>query len=205
VIAAVIGIGIAKGGRNIRFSILGLVSWGWVSTPVIAAVTSFVLLFFVQNVFSQTVFSPVQHELSPPVAAKLTDRGLFEETLAELAGQPFQSPVAFRDAVAPRLSSEKTLSDILELSRVEPLEVDLARIDALTETDWLAEKQRAALALLQGRRFRYAWQLDDALSELSDQWRAKPATIQNKRFNSDLRASLERLHRVFATELQTPR
>jgi PiT family inorganic phosphate transporter len=198
-IAAVMGVGIAKGGRNIRFSILGLVSWGWVSTPVIAAATSFVLLFFVQNVFSQAVFSPVHHEISPPVAAKLTERGLFEATLVDLVGQRFESPVECRDAVAPRLSSEKTLSDILELSRVQRLEVDLASIDALTGADWLTKGQRAALARLQGRRFRYAWQLDDALAKLSAQWRAKPATIQNKRFNGDLRARLERLHRAFAT------
>ena len=45
--AAVIGIAIAKGGRNIRFNILGQVVWGWISTPVAAAVLSFVLLFFV--------------------------------------------------------------------------------------------------------------------------------------------------------------
>jgi PiT family inorganic phosphate transporter len=57
VIGAIIGIGLAKGGRNIRFGILGQVFWGWVSTPVIAGLLSFVLLFFVQNVFSQRVFS----------------------------------------------------------------------------------------------------------------------------------------------------
>jgi len=73
VIGAVIGIGVARGGRNIQLGILGQVFWGWVSTPVISAVISFVLLFFVQNVFSQKVFSPAQRELSPAVAAELDD------------------------------------------------------------------------------------------------------------------------------------
>jgi PiT family inorganic phosphate transporter len=205
IIAAVVGIGIAKGGRNIQIGILGQVFWGWFSTPVISAAMSFVLLFFVQNVFSQKVFAPVRHELSPVVAAKLMDRGLFEESLAELVGQRFESAVAFRDAVAPRLSSEEALSDILELSQVRPFEVDLASIDWLLEGDWLSEKQRAALARLEGRRFRYAWQLGDALGALSGEWRAKPASTRNKVFNRELRAKLERLHRSFATEPQADR
>jgi PiT family inorganic phosphate transporter len=205
VIAAVIGIGLAKGGRNIRLSVLGHVFWGWVSTPVIAAMLSFVLLFFVQNVFSQRVFSPVLHELSPAVAEKLADQGLFEEPLADLVGQRFDSAVAFRDALEPLLSSEEALSASLELSSVRPLQVDMARIDALLRKGWLAEKQRAALARLQGQHFQHTWQLDDALAALSDQWRPKPATIGNKPFNKDLSARLEQLHRSFATELPAAR
>jgi PiT family inorganic phosphate transporter len=73
VIGAVIGIGVARGGRNIQLGVLGHVFWGWVSTPIVSAVISFVLLFFVQNVFSQKVFSPAQRELSPAVAAELDD------------------------------------------------------------------------------------------------------------------------------------
>jgi PiT family inorganic phosphate transporter len=205
VIAAVIGIAIAKGGRNLQFSILGQVVWGWVTTPVIGAILSFVLLFFVQNVFSQKVFSPVLHEISPAVAAKLTERGLFEQPLGDLIDQRFHSGVAFRDAVEPLLSSEESLSAVLELSRVEPLQVDLARIDALLRRGWLTETQSAALAPLQGQRFLYTWQLDDALAKHCDQWRPKPAEIQNKPFNKDLRAKLEQLHRSFAVELPAAR
>jgi PiT family inorganic phosphate transporter len=205
VIAAVIGIAIAKGGRNIQFSILRQVAWGWVSTPVVAAILSFVLLFFMQNVFSQKVFSPVLYEVSPAVAAKLRDQRLFEQPLADLIDQRFRSAVAFRDAAEPLLSSKQSLSAILELSRVQPLQVDLARIDALLRGGWLTETRNAALARLQGRRFRYTWQFDDALAKHCDEWRPKPATIQNKPFNKDLRARLEQLHRSFAVELPAAR
>ena len=203
VIAGVIGIGIAKGGRNIRLGVMGHVFWGWVSTPVVAAVSSFVLLFFVQNVFAQKVFSPVLYEISPAVVEKLADRGLSEKPLADLVGRRFESGVAFRDAVEPLLSSQKSLGAVLELSRVQPLQVDLARIDTLLRHGWLSQEQGAALGRLQGRRFRYPWQLDDALAALSDRWRPKPATVQNKLFNKDLRAKLDQLHRSFASELPT--
>ena len=201
VIGAIIGIGLAKGGRNIRLGVLGNVFWGWVSTPIVTAILSFVLLFFVQNVFSQKVFSPVLYELSPAVAAKLEDEGLFEKPLADLVGQRFESGVAFRDAVEPLLSSEESVGAILEISRVLPLQVDLARIHMLLRRGWLADERATALGRLQGQRFRHTWQLDDALAALSEQWRPKPATIQNKPFNKDLRARLEPLHRSFAVDL----
>jgi PiT family inorganic phosphate transporter len=58
IIGAVIGLGIAKGGRNIQVRTLGQVVLGWIATPLIAGLLGFVLLFFVQNVFSQEVYSP---------------------------------------------------------------------------------------------------------------------------------------------------
>ena len=58
VIGAVIGIGIAKGGKNIRWGTLGKISAGWVATPLIAALICFVSLFFLENVFNHKVFIP---------------------------------------------------------------------------------------------------------------------------------------------------
>lgn len=56
IVGGVIGIGLAKGGRNINLSILGKISLGWIATPVIAALISYFALFIVQNVFGQVVF-----------------------------------------------------------------------------------------------------------------------------------------------------
>ncbi len=55
IIGAIIGVGIIKGGRGINYRILGKISLGWILTPVMACVTTFVALFFVQNVFEQPV------------------------------------------------------------------------------------------------------------------------------------------------------
>ena len=56
-----IGISLLKGGRGIRWRVLGGIGAGWVAAPVIAAVVCFVGLFFLQNVFDQQVFRPVDH------------------------------------------------------------------------------------------------------------------------------------------------
>ncbi len=57
VVGAILGIGIAKSGKNINFGMLGKISFGWLITPVMAGVVSYVLLFFMQNVFMQKVYS----------------------------------------------------------------------------------------------------------------------------------------------------
>jgi len=56
IVGGVIGVGLARGGRNLNLKVLGRISIGWVATPAIAAVVSFVSLFIVQNVFGQIVF-----------------------------------------------------------------------------------------------------------------------------------------------------
>jgi len=55
VVGAIIGIGIAKGDRNINFKKLRKISFGWLLTPTISMLLSFISLFFMQNVFMQNV------------------------------------------------------------------------------------------------------------------------------------------------------
>ena len=58
VIGAVIGIGLVKGGRGIKWSILGKIAISWVATPIISALICYISLFFLENVFTQTVYVP---------------------------------------------------------------------------------------------------------------------------------------------------
>lgn len=56
VIGAVMGIGIAKGGHDLNWGILGRIAIGWITTPITAAAVCYVSLFFLQNVFGQIVY-----------------------------------------------------------------------------------------------------------------------------------------------------
>ena len=58
VIGAVMGIGIAKGGKELNWNLLLKTAMGWVATPIIAALICYVSLFFLQNVFGQQVYLP---------------------------------------------------------------------------------------------------------------------------------------------------
>jgi inorganic phosphate transporter, PiT family len=63
VIGAVVGVGVAKRGSTLNFRVLGKIAAGWIIAPVAALVMTFVMLFFVQNVFEQRVRAYVpQHE-----------------------------------------------------------------------------------------------------------------------------------------------
>jgi len=55
VVGAVLGIALLKGGRGIRWRVVGGIGAGWLVTPVIAGVVCFIGLFFLQNVFDQKV------------------------------------------------------------------------------------------------------------------------------------------------------
>jgi len=55
VIGSIIGIGLYKGGKEIKYNILGSISLGWLATPIVAGVMAFLMLFFVNNVFKRDV------------------------------------------------------------------------------------------------------------------------------------------------------
>jgi PiT family inorganic phosphate transporter len=57
VVGAIIGIGLAKGGRNIQLAKIGNIALGWVLTPLISMLISIVALNVLQNVFLQVVVS----------------------------------------------------------------------------------------------------------------------------------------------------
>lgn len=56
VIGAILGIGLIKGGRNINWGIIGKIILGWILAPLMAMLICFICLFFLENVFNQTVF-----------------------------------------------------------------------------------------------------------------------------------------------------
>ena len=69
IVGAIVGIGLLKGGRGIHYGVLGKISIGWIATPIIAGITTFVSLFFMNNVFKMVV---VQNE-NNVITNKLND------------------------------------------------------------------------------------------------------------------------------------
>ncbi len=83
VIGAVLGIGLVRGKKTLRLirwrSVAGVAS-GWVSTPIMGAIVCYFALFFVQNVFGQTVYRPVHYEISEDATRRLQDEGVDRES-----------------------------------------------------------------------------------------------------------------------------
>jgi PiT family inorganic phosphate transporter len=55
VVGAIVGISILQGSTGIRWSVLGKIVAGWISTPFVAGLMCFIGLFFLQNVFGLVV------------------------------------------------------------------------------------------------------------------------------------------------------
>jgi PiT family inorganic phosphate transporter len=170
VIGAVIGIGIAKGGRNIRFAVLGRIASGWVSTPIAAAVLAFVALFIVQNVFSQQVYEPLHYRIDGNVELALQERGLMDEGWVELMDQDFEGSVAFRDALVAAAENPGSWNEALPWARLQPLKVDIEALRPHWDGTWFDREQLQAVFSLHGRDFDHAWQLEEALVEASPSW-----------------------------------
>jgi len=66
IIGGIVGIGIVRRGREIRYKVLGDIALGWLVTPLLAGVITFFGLFVLQNVFSLEVYRPV----APPAIAQ---------------------------------------------------------------------------------------------------------------------------------------
>jgi PiT family inorganic phosphate transporter len=58
VLGAIVGIGLAKGGKGIKWNLVLKLMTGWVTSPLIALVLSYITLSFMENVFRQTVIMP---------------------------------------------------------------------------------------------------------------------------------------------------
>lgn len=95
VVGAIMGVGLLKGGRNIKFNILGKITLGWVATPIFAGLTTFISLFFMNNVFKLTV---VQNESlvvsqkinaiisSPKISDSVSSVNLYQPLLFAIIG-----------------------------------------------------------------------------------------------------------------------
>lgn len=198
VIGAILGLGLLKGGRGIRWRVLGDVALGWVITPVAAGLVSFLLLFFVANVFDQPVSRPMLFRLDDAVRARAAAEGIAVANLTGLGGVDHVNGLRLQS----RLEGEAGLSTrqarrLVELARVTPLNVDLGRINLQVDADWLSLDQLRALRSLADRRFDHAWQLADALAHASPLWRPRPDTPANRDWNRELRRKLAHVAEVF--------
>jgi PiT family inorganic phosphate transporter len=55
IVGCILGIGLYKGARNINFKVLGEIASGWVIAPVASGLLTFLLLFFMKNIFDLKV------------------------------------------------------------------------------------------------------------------------------------------------------
>ncbi len=201
VIGAVIGIAFARRrGRGMQLPVLGKILIGWVTTPIIAGLISFLGLFFLQNVFHVGVQQPTVYELSPAVIERLSEEGIVDAGLADLLGTAFPRArdldVALRNHGVAERSSRAT---VIESSEVDRFELERAGFDRLDLT-LLTPGQIAAIRELVGSAFDHRWQLQEALAQASVEWALLPEMRENHLHNKGLATSLSYVYDAFRVE-----
>jgi PiT family inorganic phosphate transporter len=181
IVGAVIGIGLLKGGRGIRWKVVAGITSGWIITPIIAALISFISLFFLQNVFQQETFRPVAYLITMDVAERIQDKGVSIEGLENVQLKEFGTAVQFNKALSEHMELSRHERDIVmasaELDEMEVTTIGIAGLDM----NWITQGQIAGLQLLEGRVFEHKWQLNDALAEMSPSWRPKEGEDKHNR------------------------
>lgn len=197
VVGAVIGIGMLQGGREIQWARVYSIVKGWVITPLISCLLCFVGLYFLQNVFQQTVQRDSNYTLSASVIEKLQKEGIETEGLHELTGTVFQTSAEVVRAVKDKVSlSSKQGLKVVEYSLQKSLIVTAEKIADL-ETNGLSSAQLDALSKLAGQTYNYPWQLGDALAEISQEWIMLGGGLKDKLHDRDIKQKLAYLYRKF--------
>ena len=181
IVGAVIGIGLLKGGRGIRWRTLGGITSGWVITPIIAGVFSLFSLFFLQNVFHQNTYQPMTYKLTPAAMARIKEAGISTQYLVGLADKDFDTAVQFNKELDKRDKIDSMQRDfILSSTEIDKLKITQAAINKIN-TVWISPEQLNALEKLKGRAFEHKWQLVQALGDETPAWQFS----QNDRNHND--------------------
>ena len=197
VVGAVVGIGMLQGGREIHWPRIYGIAKGWVITPLISCLLCFVGLYFLQNVFQQTVQRDSNYELSPSVIQKFQKEGIETSGLHELTGKVFRSSAEVVRAVKDKVNlSSKQGLQVVEYSLQINLIVSEEKI-AYLDKKVLSSKQMAALSKLEGQKYNFPWQLGDALSEISPEWIVSGGGLKDKLHDRDIKQKLAYLYRIF--------
>lgn len=165
IVGAVIGIGLLKGGKGIRWKTVGGITGGWITTPIISALISLVALFFLQNVFMQKTFEPVNYIVTKDAAAYIEQQKGNTQGIDQLLWQEFVNGVDFKngvEAAAPGLNKNE-LDLFFQAARVTELEINAESIEDLTN-DTFSDQQKRIIEEFDGREFLYKWQFIEAFS-----------------------------------------
>ncbi len=199
VVGGVIGIAVARGGaKAINFKVLSRIFWGWIITPLTAAVISFFSLFFMKNVFQQQVFEPIPYKISQKVLMKLQSLGIADTGLSKFEGKIYYNAWKLRaDLKRSTGLSSGSVDKVITYSEVDSLLIDSTIANEHLDPNWFTEEQLKALKSLHGSIFEYKWALVDTLSKLTPEWKFKPAIRANRLYNKDLKAKYERVFFIF--------
>ncbi len=202
VIGAVIGIGLLKGGKGIKYNVLGGIASGWVTTPIIAGIITFVSLFFLQNVFDQEVSKKSNYEINNEAIEYLNQNGIIDDGLHLIKNKSFNN----RSKLHERLKRQTQIEEqdykiVYQYAEKDNFYIDPLLIREKIDLEWFTFSQKEALIKVQERTFVYKWKLISELVANSIEWQLKPEVKSNKQYNKNLKLKHEYLFNTFRVQV----
>jgi len=198
IIGGVIGIGLMKGARAIKFRVFGQIASGWVTTPIIACIITFFSLFFLQNVFNQQVSKKMIYMIDENFISYSRQVNCYDPGLEELEDRSFYNITRFKDEIERRTSlNGEQIERVANLARIEKFLIDADLLNTRIHSDMLSTEQLEALRKHKSKTFNHRWELLNALEQESDSWRLKPDLSQNAEYNRELENRRNQILTIF--------
>jgi inorganic phosphate transporter, PiT family len=193
IVGSVIGIALVKGGRGIRWRMLGEIAGAWVVTPIAAVVMSFIALFFLQNVFQQKTYIPVEYRMTAQAEQRIQAAEIPVINLADLRGKTYPSAYRFQQALDRHMAlTNREVSLVMSAAEIDHLVVASQVANRINDPA-ITDEQKQAVQQMRGKSFTHRWELEKELAEQSQEWRVKP---NNKKQNEELRRQLDYVYRL---------
>ena len=201
IVGAVVGIGLAKGGKNIRYNILGKISLAWVTAPVLAFLISFATLFVMQNVFELKVQEETSYIFDWHTIIKIVDDGFDSAALSTVNGRVFSSEQDIYNELSEEgLLSRDEIMKIIKIAELYPLKVEMKKLTVSGMNRRFTGQELQVLSKYEGKSYRHKWQLKKQLIKHDEFKRyAVARTEREKNHNRMLDGKLEVLYRSFRT------
>ena len=188
IVGAIVGIGLLKGGQELDWRILFRIMRSWFTTPPVAMLMCLLLLTLAQNVFKLDVYNTVHYRISDDVIQQVQGQSVLTHheilSLQNLRGKTVASSEKFKIILRQKahLKSSAIIKSLTGLARVSDITIRMHKL----EPKWvlsLSPERLQALQAVDGLRFEYRWQMEEALGRESVQWLPKPDNVLNKKEN----------------------
>jgi PiT family inorganic phosphate transporter len=200
IVGAVVGIGLAKGGKNIRYNILGKISLAWVTAPVLAFLISFATLFVMQNVFELKVQQEANYIFDRNSITKIVEDGFDSAALSTVNGRSFKTEHdIYNELNEEHLLTRNEIMKIIKIAELYPLKIELVKLNNTGMHRRFTEAQLQVLKRYEGKTYQHKWQFKRELTKHNEFKRyAAPANEREKNHNRMLDGKLEVLYRSFS-------
>ena len=200
IVGAVVGIGLAKGGKNLRYNVLSKIALAWVAAPLLAFLFSYTALFIIQNVFEQEVQRDTKYIFDLTTIQKIQEDGFDIDKLSLVNGRGFEKEQAIYQELKEHFEREEILK-IIGDTEVYPLEIQVKKLRDSGLYRGFDAAQLEILENLDGQQFRHKWQLKQRLGQYPEfRFYTKPTKEIQKNHNRILEGKLQTLYRSFMIE-----